>query len=160
MQSIRQQLTFNLMRSIRLVVLYALFAPPLGGLLFWGIEWMPLISNAVLNGRMDERLVAVVIKTALVHAGFSYLIGLLPAICTGVGHVLLRRGRLPYGLRIFAVGLMGFCSTATLLSVSSWRLVGDPSLPMLFAGTCAAVLMAWMFERAGSRPYQPTPLNM
>jgi hypothetical protein len=160
MTGIGQERTFDLMRPIPLIALYVLVAPPLGGLLFWGVEFVPLLANAVLDGRMDDRMVAATTKMALMHAGFSYLVGLLPAICTGVGHVLLRRGSLPYGLRIIAVGLLGFCSTAALLSVGGWRLAGDLALPMLFAGTCAAVLLAWMFERAGSSPHQPTPLNV
>jgi hypothetical protein len=148
------------MRPIRLVVLYVLLAPPLGGLLFWSFEFVPLVARAVLDGRMDDRMVATTTKLALMHAGFSYLVGLFPAICTGVGHMLLRRGGLSKWTRIIAVGLLGFCSTAAFLIVGGWRLAGGLALPMLFAGTGAAVLLAWMFERTGSRPHQPTPLNV
>lgn len=160
MSQIGQKRTFDLMRPIRLVVLYVLLAPPLGGLLFWGFEFVPLIAKAVLDGRMDDRMLATTTKLALMHAGFSYLVGVFPAICTGVGHVLLRRGSLPYWIRIIAVGLLGFCSIAALLSVGGWRLAGDLALPMLFAGTGVAGMLAWIFERTGSSPHQPTPSNV
>lgn len=153
-----QKRTFNLMRPFRLVVLYALLAPPLGGLLFWGFESLLPLARTVLDGRMDDRLLAATTKIALMHAVFSYLLGLLPAVCTGIAHALLRRRCPQYRLRIVAVGLVGFCSTAALLSISGWRLAGDMALPMLFAGTCAAALLAWLCERVGMSPRQPTPL--
>lgn len=154
-----QKRTFNLMRPFRLILLYALLAPPLGGLLFWGFEFLPPIASAVLDGRMDNRLLAAMTKMAMWHATFSYLLGLLPAVCTGIAHALLQSGSSQYRLRIVSVGLVGFCSTVGLLSVSGWRLWGDMVLPMLFAGTCAAALLAWMFERIGKSPRQPNPLT-
>lgn len=159
MSPIGQKRTFHLMRPFRLVVLYALLAPPLGGLLLWGFEFLPPLASAVLDGRMDDRLLAAMTKMALMHAVFSYLLGLLPAICTGIAHALLQRGDLQYMRRIVSVGLVGFCSTAALLSIAGWRLAGDMALPMLFAGTCAAALLAWMVERVDMRPRRPTPMT-
>lgn len=158
--SLGQKRKFHLMRPFRLVVLYALLAPPLGGLLFWGFEFLPPLASAVLDGRMDDRLLAAMTKVALMHAVFSYLLGLLPAVCAGIAHALLRRGSLQHMLRIVSVGFVGFCSTAALLSIAGWRLAGDMALPMLFAGTCVAALLAWMVERVDMRPRRPTPMTV
>lgn len=147
------------MRPFRLVVLYALLAPPTGGLLFWGFEFLPPLASAVLDGRTDDRLHAAMTKMALMHVVFSYLLGLLPAICTGIAHALLRRGGLQYMLRIVSVAAVGFCSTGALLSIAGWRLAGDMALPLLFAGACAAALLAWMVERVDMRPRRPTPMT-
>lgn len=154
-----QKRASNLMRPFRLVVLYALLAPPLGGLLFWGFEFLPLLARTVLDGRVDDRLLAAMTKMALMHAVFSYLLGLLPAVCTGIAHALLLRRCPQHRLRIVAVGLVGFCSTAALLSLAGWHLAGDMALPLLFAGTCAAALLAWLCERAGMSPLQPTAMT-
>lgn len=156
MMALGKERTFDFMRPLRLVVLYALLAPPLGGLLFWGFEFLLPLASALLDGRMDDRLQAAMTKMALMHAVFSYLFGLLPAVFTGIAHAFLLRVCPKDRLRIVAVGLVGFCSTAALLSIAGWRLAEHMALPMLFAGTCAAALLAWMFERVGSRPYQPT----
>lgn len=145
------------MRPIRLVALYALLAPPLGGLLFWGFEFQPPLASAVLDGRMDDRLLRAMTKMTLMYAVLSYLLGLLPAVSAGLAHAFLWRRGSKYRLRIVVIGLAGFCSTAALLSIAGWRFAGDMALPMLLAGTCTAALLACMVERIGMRPHHPTP---
>lgn len=149
------------MKSFLLVVLYVLIAPPLGGLIYWAIAFLPLFGSALLDGGWDDRWPDVMAKMALMHVVFSYALGVIPALGTAIGHALLLRRTFTRRVRVIVVGLLGLCLTSGVLSTASWALVRDLALPLVLAGTFTAALLAWTFERVviGHRGFTASPAD-
>lgn len=130
-----------------LVIAYALLAPPLGALAFWSLTMLPTALLATVQHGFDPAAWSAAVKLLMIFASYSYLMGFLPALGTGIGHVLARRKLGKPTSRVIVVTATGFVLLALfmLLGTKSSSFDGT-TIAFVAAGSASAFLIALAVE--------------
>lgn len=130
-----------------LVIAYALLAPPLGALAFWSLTMLPTALLATVQHGFDPTAWSAAFKLLIIFASYSYLLGLLPALGTGIVHVLARRKLGRPKSRVMVVTATGFVLLALfmLLGTKSSSFEGT-TIAFVAAGSASAFLIASVVE--------------
>lgn len=130
-----------------LVIAYALLAPPLGALAFWSLTMLPTALLATVQHGFDPAAWSAAVKLLMIFASYSYLLGFLPALGTGIGHVLARRNLGKPKSRVIVVTATGLVLLALfmLVGTKSSRF-DDTTIAFVAAGGISALLIASAVE--------------
>jgi len=140
-----------------LVIAYALLAPPLGALAFWSLTMLPTALLATLPYGSDPASWSAAVKLLMIYASYSYFLGFLPALGTGIGHALARRKLGHAKSRVIVATGTGLVLPALLMLVGvKAASLDETTIAIVAAGGIAAFLIASAAELiAARRPPRP-----
>ena len=135
-----------------LIIAYALLGPPLGALAFWSVTLLPTALLAMLQSNWGQLSWSPAVKLLMIYASYSYLLGFLPALGTGIGHALAQRKIGRRRLRVIFATATGLFlpSLLMLVGVKTARL-DETTIAFVAAGGIAAFLIASAAELVAAR---------
>lgn len=138
------------------ILFYSVVGPLLGAVVFWIFSFVPTGFLAMVqDSSLHLDAWVAVGKLLPVYMLYSYILGFLPSLGAGIGHVVAAKKLASKNIRILAVTLTGVIVQAAFLLLTSKQqaIVNLPEEGLYLAATAAvaSALMAWFIEGIRTR---------